>query len=56
VWWVYTDAVKHSAAGEPVVFLSGAFRLETPSAWATVCLVLRVLFFPVYLRARQRSI
>ena len=56
VWWVYTDAAKHTAAGEPVVFWSGSFRLETPSAWAAVCLVLWVFFFPVYLRARQRTI
>ena len=56
VWWVYQDAETHSTAGEPVVFWSGSFRLETPSAWAAFCLVLWVFFFPLYLRARQRSL
>ena len=56
VWWVCQDATTHALAGEPVVFWSGAFRLETPSAWAAVCLVLWVFFFPLYLRAPQRTI
>ena len=56
VWWVYQDATTHARAGEPVVLWSASFRLETPSAWAAVCLVLWVFFFPLYLRARQRTI
>ncbi len=56
VSWVYQDAANHAAAGEPVVLWFRAFRLETPSAWAAVCLVLWVFFFPLYLRARQQTI
>ena len=56
VWWVYEDATSHARAGEPVVLRSPSFRLETPSTWAVVCLVLWVFFFPLYLRARQRTI
>jgi hypothetical protein len=56
VWWVYQDAATHTRAGEPVVFWSTAFRLQTASEWAAVCLVLWVFFFPLYLRARERSL
>ena len=56
VAWVYQDATNHAASGERVVFWSGSFRLETPSAWAALCLVLWVLFFPLYLRARQHTL
>ena len=56
VWWVHQDAANHTEAGEPVVFWAGPVRVETPSAWAAVCLVLWVFFFPLYLRALQRTI
>jgi hypothetical protein len=56
VAWVYQDAATHAEAGEPVVFWAGTLRVETPSAWAAFCLVLWVLFFPLYLRARQRAL
>lgn len=56
VAWVYQDATTHAEAGEPVVLWAGSFRLETPSAWAAVCLVVWVFFFPLYLRARQRPL
>jgi hypothetical protein len=54
VAWVYQEATTHREAGEPVVLWSGSLRVETPAAWATFCLVLWVVFFPLYLRARQR--
>ena len=54
--WVYQDATNHAASGERVVFWSGSFRLETPTAWAALCLVLWVFFFPLYLRARQHTL
>jgi hypothetical protein len=38
------------------VFWAGPVPVETPSAWAAVCLVLWVFFFSLYLRARQRTI
>ena len=56
VGWVYQDAATHHEAGEPVLFWSGALRVETPAAWAAACLVLWVIFFPLYLRARQRPV
>jgi hypothetical protein len=56
VAWVYQDAGHHVADGEPVVLRAGAVRVETPAAWAALCLVLWVFFFPLYLRARQRTL
>ena len=56
VWWVYQDAATHARAGEPVVLRSASFRVEAPSAWAAVCLAFWVFFFPLCLRARQRTI
>lgn len=53
VAWVYQDATTHSEAGEPVLLWSGALRIETPAAWAASCLILWVVFFPLYVRARQ---
>ena len=56
VGWVYQDATSHAEAGEPVLFWSGSLRVETPAAWAAFCLLLWVVFFPLYLRARQRMV
>ena len=56
VAWVYQDAATHAQAGEPVLLWSRALRVETPAAWAAFCLVLWVVFFPLYLRARQHTL
>lgn len=56
VGWVYRDAGRHVVAGEPVVLRLGSVRVETPAAWAALCLLLWVFAFPLYLRARQRTL
>jgi hypothetical protein len=56
VGWVHQDAARHVSDGEPVVLRAGSLRVETPAAWAALCLVLWVFFFPLYLRARQRTL
>ena len=56
VWWVCQDATTHARAGEPVVLWSASFRLETPSAVGGGMLGALCVFFPLYLRARQRTI
>ena len=53
VAWVYQDATTHAEAGQPVLLWSASLRVETPATWAAVSLVLWVVFFPLYLRARQ---
>jgi len=52
--WVYLDARRRAAAGDPVEASLGSIALESPTAWFMGCLVLWVLFFPMYLVARSR--
>ncbi len=53
--WVYLDAQARASKGRPVVASIGSLALETPGAWLLACLVLWILFFPMYLVARSRS-
>jgi hypothetical protein len=50
--WVYADAKTHEERGAPVVFSVGSFEVDTPSAWFFGCLILWVLFFPLYINLR----
>jgi hypothetical protein len=53
--WVYSDAKKRQQHGR-VPFLSiGSFRVETPEAWFLGCLLLWVVFVPLYLTATDRN-
>lgn len=51
--WVYVDAQAHAESGKPVIFRSGSLKVDTPAAWALGCLILWVLFFPLYLASRR---
>ncbi len=53
--WVYLDAHARASRRQPVVASIGSLVLETPGAWMLACLVLWILFFPMYLVARSRS-
>jgi hypothetical protein len=53
--WVYADAKEHQERGAPVVASIGAFRLSTPTAWFLGCVVLWIVFFPLYLTSRGRA-
>jgi hypothetical protein len=53
--WVYLDAQRRAEARRPVVASIGSLVLETPTAWLVACLLLWVLFFPMYLVARSNS-
>jgi hypothetical protein len=50
--WVYVDAKAHAERGAPVVFSSGTFTVDTPVAWAVGCVLLWVVFLPLYARSR----
>lgn len=54
--WVYLDARRQCAAGEPVVFVLGGLRIETPEAWLIACIVLWIIALPLYITGRRRSI
>lgn len=51
--WVYVDAQVHTERGSPVVFSNGSFRVDSPGAWALGCLLLWIIFFPLYLTSRD---
>jgi len=51
--WVYADATRHEQRGDPVVFKVGSFVLDTPAAWCVGCLLLFVVFVPLYVTSRS---
>ena len=50
--WVYADAKRCADEGAPVVLRVGTVAFGTPTAWFLACLVLWVIFFPLYLASR----
>ena len=53
--WVYADARGRAHRGERVSVAIGTLRVETPEAWFLGCLVLYVIFMPLYLTATGRN-
>lgn len=53
--WVYGDARQRARHGERVSVAIGTLRIETPEAWFLGCLVLYVIFMPLYLTATGRN-
>lgn len=53
--WVWRDAKANVDAGTPVILDVGGLRIDTPETWALGCLVVVVLFLPLYLAARNTS-
>ncbi len=51
--WVYADARAHSEQGTPVVFSTDFLTVDTPAAWFLGCLLLSVVFLPLYLAIRD---
>lgn len=50
--WVYGDARAQDERGTPVVFSAGTFDIDTPAAWFFGCLLLWIVFFPLYVSRR----
>jgi len=44
--------MSKSDQGAPVVVRIGAFVLETPETWFVGCLILWIIFFPLYMVSR----
>ena len=51
--WVYNDARERRDNGRPVVAVIGSLTVNTPGAWLAGCLVLSIVFIPLYLAARE---
>jgi hypothetical protein len=50
--WVDADARAHEDPGTPVVFSVAFLEVDSPAAWFVGCLLLWIVFFPVYLDLR----
>jgi hypothetical protein len=50
--WVYRDAKRCVDEGAPVALRIGGVVVDTPLMWFVGCLVLWVVFFPLYLVSR----
>lgn len=53
--WVYRDARARARAGRPVRLMAGWFQVTSADAWTAGCVILWIVFFPMYLVARYRS-
>ena len=51
--WVFVDARRWAEQGSPVRFQFGSFAIETPQAWAIACVLVFILFMPIYAVARR---
>jgi hypothetical protein len=51
--WVLADARRWARQGSPVVFRFGSLTIGTPEAWAVACLLVFVIFMPIYVVARR---
>lgn len=51
--WVLQDARSRAERGRPVVATLGGVTLDRPEVWAVLCLLVVVLFLPLYLVARS---
>lgn len=51
--WVFADARRWAQAGTPVSLRIGSLTIDRPESWALGCLVLWVLFTPIYAVARR---
>ncbi|WP_076264134.1 hypothetical protein [Intrasporangium flavum] len=50
--WVLADARSRTQRGRPVVMTAFGLTVERPEVWAALCLVVVVVFLPLYLVAR----
>jgi uncharacterized membrane protein len=50
--WVLADARSRTERGRPVVMAGFGLTVERPEVWAALCLVVVVVFLPLYLVAR----
>jgi len=46
---IYADAKAHTDRGRPIVFQIGPMQIDSPAAWFTACLLVCVLFVPIYI-------
>jgi hypothetical protein len=52
--WVCADAKAYDERGTPIVVSIGSLDVDTPAAWFLGCLLLGILFFPLYMTRRNQ--
>src|SRR5579875_181975 len=53
--WIYQDAKAHRDRGRPVMVTIGSITIDAPETWLAGCLMLSVVFLPLYFVARDAS-
>ncbi len=53
--WVYADAQRHTDSGRPVEMSIGSVRIDTPVLWTLGCLLLWIVFLPLYITQRTHA-
>jgi hypothetical protein len=51
--WIYFDAKRQAQEGAPVVFTWGSLRVDRPGEWLVGCLLLSIIFVPLYFTGRR---
>ncbi len=51
--WVLTDARSRAERGRPVTMTVLGLTVDRPEVWAALCLVVVLVFLPLYLTARS---
>ena len=53
--WVYADARARQGTRREVTVTIGSMRIDRPEVWLAWCLLLFIVFFPLYLTARREA-
>lgn len=53
--WVYLDARARQGTSREVSVTIGSLHIDRAEVWVALCLVLFVVFFPLYLVARREA-
>jgi hypothetical protein len=53
--WVFSDARARQGTRREVTVTIGSMHIDRPEVWTACCLVVFVVFFPLYLVARRES-
>jgi hypothetical protein len=53
--WIYNDAPAHRDRGRSVVVTIGSATIDEPESWLAACLVLSIVFIPLYFVARATA-
>jgi cytochrome c oxidase assembly factor CtaG len=53
--WVFFDARARQGTRREVTVTIGSMRIDRPEVWTACCLVVFVVFFPLYMVSRREA-